>query len=136
MGEKIPVSLKNYLDPKSDNFLGTGMNLQEFMLAGYLRTLTNSFPTLSGPAKKNRLRIIIELSAELKRIRDIDIFSCMLGEAAIEEVINGNTEDIQRLADLFRFTSECDEIKERYVPLWATFVGLLEMATVDGVEGH
>ncbi len=132
----MAVALKDLLDPESENFLGTGLNFQDFMLAGYLKTLTNSFPTLKGYDRQNRLKIIIELSAELQRIRDESGFATLLGESAIEEVINGNTEDIKRLASHFKFEDEVKEIKERYAPLWAKFVGLLEMSTVNGVDKH
>ena len=125
--------LDDFLDPKGDNFLGTGLSVQDLMFEGRLKTIENSFPTLMGPEKKHRLHIILSLSAELQRIKKINMFGTASGEMAVESVINGDWTDVKMWAESLKFKEEDPSWTSDSIELWKDFVSYLEMAEFKGV---
>lgn len=94
-----------------------------------LRRLEQCFYLADHDERKARVRAVIALSAELERIRSVDIFSTGLGESLIEDVIEGEWRGVADLAEHFTFQSESQECRDRYAPLWAKFVDTARMET-------
>lgn len=99
--------------------------LLETLRANYtdweLERIDRSWAIQPKPTRKRRLEAIIQLSIELGKIREIDIFGTAFGEEVIEELIEGDLEDARGCAGLMDFSGENDELRARYVPIWAKF---------------
>ena len=72
-------------------------------------------------ARKRRLEAIIQLSIELGEIRKIDLFATTFGEIVIEKLIEGDLKDARAYAGFMDFASEGEDLRARYVPIWAKF---------------
>lgn len=129
----MSTKLADFLDPKGDNFLGTGLSVSDPLFEGTLRRIENSFPTLMGDERKHRLQIILELSRELEKIKLESNYCVGLGEAAIEAVINGDWTDMNMWASHFKFKEEDTFSHVDAIKRWKKFVGILEMAEMNGV---
>lgn len=75
-----------------------------------------------------RLQVVIELSAELERIKAVERFSTALGAGAIEAIIEGDWKMAGYYAEDFTFEGQGTEIRDRYGPLWQRFRDLLQAA--------
>lgn len=93
-----------------------------------LERLARSWGVVSREERKGRLRAVMALSVELERIRAVSIFSTGLGEAVIEDIIEGDWEAASALGKHFTFESEGPATQAEYGPLWAKFV---EVVTVE-----
>ena len=124
------------MDPEGDNFLGTGLNAQDALVAIRLQQVENSFPVLTAKEQQVRLKLVIELSVELEKIRQISIQSTAWGEMAIGDVINGNWADLPDKIDFLKFSMESEDFQKEYAPLWEKFRGLLELASLNSVESN
>lgn len=121
--------LSQLLDVESDNFMGTGLSLQEFLLCGKVDELANSFATQDKDERKRRLGFVVKLGAELDRMRSKGLqFGTALAEAAIESVILGDWKMVKDWANDFTFEHEHEQTRQTYAPLYAPFVGLLQEA--------
>jgi hypothetical protein len=121
--------LSKLLDIESDNFLGTGMSLQDFMLCGLVEDINHSFVTQMKPERKRRLGFIRKLAAELDRILvDGHLFGSAIAEGGIGAVILGDWSEVKDIAEEFRFTDEDEHTRNTYAPIYANFVGLLQEA--------
>jgi hypothetical protein len=78
--------------------------------------------------RRARLQTIVELSVELTKIRSVNMFSTLLGEAAIGDVIEGDWDGLKMWIDHFTFADEGPEIREVYAPIWSHFRDLLAAA--------
>lgn len=113
--------LKSVLDPTNGNFLGTGLSLQEWLIAGRLRDFQESFVSQDRGEKKRRMKFLILMSVELVKIREVSRFSTAQAEAAIECVIEGDWQMLNTWAKGFTFEEDGPEAAARYGPLWARF---------------
>jgi len=140
LGEGIRADkdrLKELLDTQGDNFMGSGMPMQEYMLCLDLDTLNRSFVRQMRPERKRRLKFVILLSAELERIRrEVGIFASGLAEGAIEDVLGGDWRRAMEYAKDLDFKHEGGETQEVYGPAYACFAALLQEAfdTRPGAE--
>lgn len=120
--------LSKLLDVESEDFMGTGMTLHDFMLCGRLDELSHSFATQDKDERRRRLGFIIRLGAELDKIKQKGPFATGLAEAGIESVILGDWSMVREWADHFEFKDEHESIREAYATLYVAFVGLLREA--------
>jgi hypothetical protein len=131
------TTLSSLLNPLSDNFLGSGMTLQEFLLKGQVDVWRRSFVNQPRPERKRRLGLLIRLSAELLKVREQTSFGTGLAEAVLEDLIEGDWKMLREWAKHFSFEDEDEEIRAKYIPIYAKFVGLCKEGYEDqpGVEG-
>jgi len=132
LGEGIRADkdrLKELLDTTSDNFMGSGLSMQEYMLCMDLDTLNRSFTRQMRPERKRRLKYVILLSYELERIRrEVGIFASGLAEGAIEDVLGGDWRRAREFAGDLVFEMEGGETQEVYGAAYAVFRELLQEA--------
>lgn len=81
--------------------------------------------------RKARMSTLIELAAELHRIKKMDIFATKLGEGAVEAVIEGDWERAEGYVSDLRFKDEDEGLRLRYAPLWEPFVITLQAACAE-----
>lgn len=86
--------------------------------------------------RKRRLEAIIQLSIELGKIREIDRFGTRFGGVVIEKLIEGDLEEAREAANCQTFEGESEELKARYVPIWAKFreMALAAAQTDEGIQ--
>jgi len=113
------------LSPDSKNFLGTGLTMSEFMQLTNAEKLAASWHLQPKEEKRRRLNAVMQLSVELDRVRVVTTFSTRLAELAIEAVIEGDWKSVEDWADMFAFTDEHEDLREKYAPIYATFRELL-----------
>jgi len=121
--------LKELLDTKGDNFMGSGMPMHEYMLCMDLDALSRSFHRQDRRERKRRLKYVIQLSAELDRIRrEVGIFASGLAEAAIEDVLTGDWRRAKEYAGDLVFETKGGETEKVYGAAYAVFRELLQEA--------
>lgn len=86
-----------------------------------LERLNRSWTVQAKATRKSRLEAIIQLSIELGKIREIDIFGTAFGGAVIENLIEGDLPDVRAYAGFMDFACEGEDLRARYVPIWAKF---------------
>ena len=91
----------------------------------YEEAFKRSWFCANRPERKHRIKYVLLLSAELERIKAQSIQATLLGQAAIEDLIEGNYREMIVLRSDLSFD---DEFRDRYVPLWARFRELLQEA--------
>lgn len=109
---------KAKLHPESIRFMDTMMAMYT---DSQLERVAQSWVFIDNGIRRKRLEQVIELSVELGKIREIDIFGTGLGASLIERLIEGDLKGVRELADDQRFEGESDELKARYVPIWEKF---------------
>jgi hypothetical protein len=119
---------KEYLDPKSKNFMGTGLTLEKMMQVGLAQSIERAFFRQRKEEKKRRLDFIMRLSVELVKIREHTNFATGICEMAIEDVIEGDWKGVEMWAGHFDFAGECKEMQEQYIPIFAAFQQILNEA--------
>lgn len=128
--------MTDMFDIKGDNFLGTGMSLQDFMVKHRVEQFTRSWFAQDRIEQTRRLELVIRLSVELVKIRDVNIFATGLGESSIKAVIEGEWRELIGWIVHLKFSSESDDIQQDFQPLWADFVKILEEAYAGRPQEH
>ena len=123
--------LAELMGPDSTNFLNTGLSLREFMALHDAERLARSWSLQPREEKKRRLNAVVQLSAELSRIREITVFSTALAEQAIEAVIEADWKMVKSWAEHFAFDDDCHD----FTPIYAPFRELLLQVLRVGKEG-
>lgn len=88
--ENTGQKLSEMLDPKTDNFLGSGQTMAEWVAASDLQRLAASFHRADRQERKRRLQYVIQLSCLLQQIEAISIFATAFARGAIEAIIEGD----------------------------------------------
>lgn len=94
----------------------------------YEEAFKRSWFAANRPERKHRIKYVLQLSAELERIKAQSIQATLIGQAAIEDLIEGNYREMIVLHDDLSFADEDEEFREKYVPLWIRFRELLQEA--------
>jgi hypothetical protein len=102
--------------------------LEDVFEKGYQRSFERSWFSADRAERKHRIKYVVLLSAELEKIRSQNIHATALGEGAIEQLIEGNYDEMMRYREDFIFDGE--EYCEKYASLWERFRQLLEEAYV------
>lgn len=97
-----------------------------------LERVMDSWLFVDWEERRARLEAVVELSAELERIRAVDRFSSLLGAGLIDDLIQGDWDAMERMAGHLTFSGEDEGTQARYSPLWERFVSLARFAAADG----
>lgn len=111
------------MDPT--NFLGTSLTLSEFVQLGNFEKMAASWASQDREERRRRLSAVMRLSVELAHVREMTGFSTRLAEMGIESVIEGDWKMVEEWADHFAFEDEGEDLKQKYVPVFAIFRELL-----------
>jgi hypothetical protein len=91
--------IASWFDPNGNDFLGTGLSLRDSMNLNMLKRFRWWFGQHGRAEKKKRIHYIMELSAELKRIKDSGYnFATALAEDPIENIIEGDLASLKHWA--------------------------------------
>lgn len=145
--ERDGRSLRDLFGLDGGEFMDTGMTLKEWLAARDLERIKNSYVTQSRTEQKRRREIVIKLAVEGSRIRKIDRFGSAVLKSAVEDVMEGNWEEVQQDIEwcFFRHVflpsreedveamepeavRKCREKGQHYAKLWEPFRKLLELA--------
>jgi len=130
-GEPTKATLQSILKQfgkGSPDFCGTGLTLEELMLSQGIKRMQNAFWMQERSEQKRRLDFIIRLSAEYQRILEKTIQSTGIARAAIEDVIDGDWEGLRISREMFTFEGEHQDAIDRYAPIFAEFVRIIDEA--------
>lgn len=83
------MELLRWLDPTSDNFLGSGMGLQDYLTKRNIESYDRNIASQMRDEQQRRLKLIMRLSVALHEIRTQDLHGTASLESAIEEIIRG-----------------------------------------------
>jgi hypothetical protein len=83
------MTMLRWLDPKGDDFLGSGMKLQEYMAKRRIMDYNRNISSQMRDEQQRRMNLIVRLSVAYDRIRREDIHGTANLESAIEEIIKG-----------------------------------------------
>lgn len=126
--------LADWLGPNTRNFVGTGLSLEEFMAVHDAERLRNSWAVIEPKERRTRMHYVLELAAELHRIKKISIQATAIGELVIEDLITGDYDAMLSLVNGFRDADKFGAERER----WVHFVELAEQAhaalTSEGIK--
>lgn len=128
-GYNKPASKKRLtemLDPKSDDFMGSGMRLDEWWQSMQIDKLNNSFHRQERPEKERRLRGIIRLSSILVQIEDISIVGTAHAQGAIQDVIEGDWSGLRWMTERDYWGEDTKYWRDDVKPLWESFRLLLK----------
>lgn len=120
--------LSKMFDPESDNFMGMGMSMFEFLAAGKVREIQDNIMSQDREERNRRMALIIEMSAELKMILGKTRFATRMAEGAIEDVIKGDWNGLRIMADHFAFEDEHESTRQQYAPIYERFAQLCQEA--------
>jgi hypothetical protein len=112
----------------SQNFLGTGLTAQEFIQLHSAEQIAASWALQDKKERKRRLHLVMELCAELTKIKEHVNFATGLAECGIEAVIKGDWPSVKDWADSFSFKDENEPLQKEYGAVYARFCELLLQA--------
>jgi hypothetical protein len=120
------TELREWLNPNSKNFMGTGLTLEEYLMHGHIKRWRASWAEQGRKEQRRRREYVVALSVLYEQISGRSLF----GTASITEAIDGIIEgDLDRLRDARAFANE-DEAN--YAPAvqkhWARVYELIEAA--------
>lgn len=100
--------------------------IREMMWSGYAKGWAKrfqaSFFNAEREERRHRVDYVIMLSVELQLIRQTSEFCTGLGKLAIENLLEGNYDELKRQGDEdFVFDREGEEIAAKYNNLWSRF---------------
>jgi len=99
-----------WMSPTSNDFLGSGMNMREWMLANDIQRFTQSWSQQDRKERKRRLHFITEMVHEQQRIHEAHgtflegtwyVQSGAFMESAIEAVIEGDKKQLKDAAEWY-----------------------------------
>lgn len=117
-------SLREMLDPKGSNFMGSNMSLEELVLSERIKDIQNSFTFMPNAERRRRRAIIIDLCVELSSVREKSRFSSAIAEQAIDAVISGDWCELKSVAQHMTFSDEDEWSRMHYAQYWTKFVDL------------
>lgn len=129
-----------WLDTEGDDFLGTGMSFQDFMLSRQIERWKNSISCLQDRTEqRRRVRLIRRLSVAMDEVeRTYGVFGFAQLDMAIVAIINGDWVECQRIADELKYEDERPEIRhalaERHAALRTLILEAKELAVPDDAD--
>ena len=120
--------LLEFFNPNNPDFMGSGLNFSEFMLMGDIKRFKTSFGSQKNTEQRRRLDYIIKASVALHEIRKESIFASGLCEMAIEDIIKGDWNSLQRWAGKIPIFEVASDIKEACEVLWVPFIKIIREA--------
>lgn len=121
--------LKEFMDPKGDNFMGTGMSLQEMIMLGRGKEIERSYVIADKEERERRLSLVLELAVVLGEILGTgERFGTGILRQDIGAVILGDWDDVKTGLSF----SEGEGLEEhsytRCPDLYAQFYAILRRA--------
>jgi hypothetical protein len=129
-----------WVDTNGDNFLGSGMTFQDFMLSRQIERWKNSIPCLHDRTElRRRVRLIRRLAVAMDGVeRTSGVFGFAQLDMAIVAIINGDWAECQRIADELKYEHERSEIRqtlaERHATLRTLILEAKELAVPDDAD--
>src|SRR6185369_9557551 len=125
-GETTRELLLSYISPSSPDFMGTGMNFEEYVLAGEIEHIKASYRRQERGERNRRRDAAIALSVELSVILTKTNQATMFARESIPAVIIGDWREVKTLREMLTFKDDFvgDEATNR--PIFAKFVSLLD----------
>jgi hypothetical protein len=118
--------LRRMLSPDSPDFMGSGMTVQEFMMAGELERLQNAYWRQSLEEKRRRQEAVVALATEYVKIIQQTRQATLWAREAFVAVLNGDWKEVKIcrgcLSDEGEHFGLTLELKEIFLP----FVKLLD----------
>lgn len=102
--------------------------LQELVLKNTVEQFIWSWGRQNEGERKRRLSLVLELAADLVRVRQTTWFATVWVEEAIEDIILGDRAALKIRIALLKFEDGSAELRERYSPLFAPTVEILQKA--------
>lgn len=116
------------LGSTSNNFLGTGLTMEQFIQLHTAEEIAASWALQDKKERKRRLHLVMELCAELAKIKERVNFATGLAECGIEAVIKGDWSSVKDWANDLRFLDENEPLQKEYGAVYARFCELLQQA--------
>ena len=126
--ETAREKILRYLDPNSENFMGSGMTMKQFSLVGYAEKTERSFARQNVGERRRRMDLMIRMAVELTKIREVNGFGTRLGESMIEDVIEGDLKGLHIFTEFFEMKDFEDVRRQEMVDLWSGFAALVKEA--------
>lgn len=118
--------LHHMLNPNSSDFMGSGMTVQEFMMAGELERIQNAYWRQPREEKDRRRNAIVELAIEYSKIVQQTRQATMWAREAIVEVLEGNWKEVKVCRDMLTFEGDFVGLQAVHGPIFARFVQMLD----------
>ncbi len=95
-----------------------------------MKQISRAWCLVSLDERRHRLRVVMNLSVELTKIKQTSGFATRLGENAIEAVIEGDWKHVAEYAAMFAWDEDLG-VKKNYGPLWEPFALILRTACAE-----
>ena len=117
--------LSEMLDPTTENFLGSGQTLHDWLLAINLKQLEVSFHRQDRHEKKRRVDYITQLARILHDIEQISIFATAFARGAIEAIIEGDWAGVRMQSSHEKnWAHDFEHLPQECRDLWDTFAAV------------
>lgn len=118
-------------DPHGEDFLGTGMTLTEWVAANRIQEIRSNIIFQTSTERRRRMDLLIEMSAELAKIKGQTRFATSLARGVIEDVIKGDWNGLRIMAEYFTFKDEDADLRNHEGPIYARFAELCRKGFED-----
>lgn len=108
-----------------------GLDFGEIYRRGMEKRIRASYCVVSPYEQQLRVKAVIELSAELVRVREKTNFATRRAEAVIGAIIEGDWKSAEEWVEHFRFTGEHPQIREAAAGYWEDFAFILEAMCLE-----
>lgn len=132
--------LKALLDFEGDNFLGSGLSLQELLLKNQIERWQNSISCLHNPQEeRRRIKVIRRIALAMEKIEQAHgCFNFAALDRGIVAVINGDWAECQRIADDLKYEDEIADTRYRiaqwHAPIRALLLEACEQAVPNDAD--
>jgi hypothetical protein len=128
--------LKSLIDFDSDNFFGTGLSLQEFVLSEDFKRWHNSLSRVDASERRRRLKLIRKLYLTLEAVeRESGVFGTIWVDSGVEAIFNGDWKECRFSADMLLHEGEDAQIIKIYRKAHAPLRALLLEACETALPG-
>lgn len=125
-GESTRESLLSYISPSNPDFMGTGMNFEEYVLSGEIENIKAGYRRQPREERNRRRDAAVDLAIELSVILTQTRQATLFARECIPAVINGDWKDVKVLRDMLTFEGDHVGIEAIHQPIFAKFVGMLD----------
>lgn len=104
---------------------------KDIFIAGTEAKIKKSWTLANREERKARLRAVMHLSAELEKIKAKTIQSVGLAETVIEDIIEGEWENVADFLPYFTFEDEPGDMRAVYGPIYEGFLVAAQTACAE-----
>jgi hypothetical protein len=131
-GEPTRESVLSYLSPKNPDFMGTGMNFEEYFISGEIEHIKAGYRRQERGERVRRRDAAIALAIELSVILTQTNQATLFAREAIPAVILGDWREVKSTRDLLTFDEDFVGNQVTNKPIFAKFVSILD-EVLDGI---